>query len=126
MILLVFEGEGREPKLFKAIEDLGLFNQGGLICSFCSDIQSLYNRVKELEGGVKGAADIVQLLQVARRDYLDDPIHTVTSDHISEIYLFFDCDLHNSRYPLAKQVERLDELLSLLGDELEYGKLYIS
>lgn len=126
MILLVFEGEGREPKLFKAIGDLGLFNQGGLICSFCSDIQSLYNRVKELEGGVKGAADIVQLLQVARRDYLDDPIHTVTSDHISEIYLFFDCDLHNSRYPLAKQVERLDELLSLLGDELEYGKLYIS
>lgn len=126
MILLVFEGEKREPELFAAIERLGLFKPGRIICSFCSDIQSLYKRVKELEGGVEGTADMVQLLQVARRDYPDDPIHSVTSDDISEIYLFFDCDLHNSRYPLAKQVERLDELLSLLGDELEYGKLYIS
>ena len=126
MILLVFEGEGREPKLFKAIEDLGLFNQGGLICSFCSDIQNLYNRVKKLEGGVEGAADMVQLLQLVRRDYPDDPIHSVTSAEISEIYLFFDCDLHNTNYSLDEQVVRLDKLLSLLGNEQEYGKLYIS
>ena len=126
MILLVFEGKEREPELFEAIKDLGLFKKGRLICSFCSDIQSLYKRVKELEGGVEGTATMVQLLQVARKDYPDESIHSVTSDDISEIYLFFDCDLHNSRYPLAKQVERLDELLSLLGDELEYGKLYIS
>ena len=126
MILLVFEGKKREPELFAAIERLGLFKPGRIICSFCSDIQSLYKRVKELEGGVEGAADMVQLLQVARRDYPDDPIHSVTSDRISEIYLFFDCDLHNRRYSLNEQKVRLVELLSLLGDELEYGKLYIS
>lgn len=126
MILLVFEGEKREPELFAAIERLGLFKPGRIICSFCSDIQSLYKRVKELEGGVEGVANMVQLLQVERRNDPDDLIHTVTSDDISEIYLFFDSDLHNSRYLLAKQVERLDELLSLLGNEHEYGKLYIS
>nr|WP_315031158.1 hypothetical protein [uncultured Porphyromonas sp.] len=126
MILLVFEGKKREPELFTAIERLGLFKPGRIICSFCSDIQSLYKRVKELEGGVEGTADMVQLLQRARKDDYDDPIHSVTSDDISEIYLFFDSDLHNSRYPLDKQRERLDELLSLLGDEEEYGKLYIS
>ena len=126
MILLVFEGKEREPELFKAIEALGLFKQGRLIYSFCSDIQSLYKRVKELEGGVEGTATMVQLLQVARRNDSNDPIHTVESDDISEIYLFFDSDLHNSRYRLAEQVERLDELLSLLGNEQEYGKLYIS
>lgn len=126
MILLVFEGKEREPKLFKAIEALGLFKQGRLIYSFCSDIQTLYKRVKKLEGGIEGTASMVQLLQEARRDNPDDPIHKVTSDDISEIYLFFDSDLHNSRYRLAEQVERLDELLSLLGNEQEYGKLYIS
>ena len=126
MILLVFEGKKREPELFTAIERLGLFEPGRIICSFCSDIQSLYKRVKELEGGGEGTADMVQLLQVARKDDHDDPIHSVTSDDISEIYLFFDSDLHNSRYPLDKQRERLDELLALLCDELEYGKLYIS
>lgn len=126
MILLVFEGKEREPKLFKAIEALGLFKQGRLIYSFCSDIQTLYKRVKKLEGGIEGTASMVQLLQEARGDNPDDPIHKVTSDDISEIYLFFDSDLHNSRYRLAEQVERLDELLSLLGNEQEYGKLYIS
>ena len=126
MILLVFEGKKREPELFTAIEQLGLFKPGSIICSFCSDIQSLYKRVKELEDGAEGTADMVQLLQRARKDDYDDPIHFVTSDNISEIYLFFDSDLHNSRYPLDKQRERLEELLSLLGDEEEYGKLYIS
>ena len=56
MILLVFEGKEREPKLFKAIEALGLFKQGRLIYSFCSDIQTLYKRVKKLEGGIEGTA----------------------------------------------------------------------
>lgn len=126
MILLVFEGKKREPKLFTAIEQLGLFKPGSIICSFCSDIQSLCKRVKELEDGAEGTVDMVQLLQRARKDDSNDPIHSVTSDRISEIYLFFDSDLHNSRYPLNEQRERLDGLLSLLGDELEYGKLYIS
>ena len=40
MILLVFEGKKREPELFTAIEQLGLF-------TFCSDIQSLYSFSKE-------------------------------------------------------------------------------
>lgn len=126
MILLVFEGKKREPELFTAIEQLGLFKPGSIICSFCSDIQSLYKRVKEIENGAEGTADMVQLLQRARKDDYDDLIHSVTSDDISEIYLFFDSDLHNIRYPLDKQRERLEGLLSLLGDELEYGKLYIS
>ena len=126
MILLVFEGKKREPELFAAIERLGLFKPGHIICSFCSDIQNLYERVKKLEGGVEGAADMVQLLQLVRRDYPDDPIHSVTSAEISEIYLFFDCDLHNTNYSLDEQVVRLDKLPSLLGNEQEYGKLYIS
>ena len=126
MILLVFEGKKREPELFRALERLGLFKPGRTVCSFCSDIQSLYKRVKELEKGAEGTVDMIQLLQVARKDSPEDPIHSVTSDLISEIYLFFDSDLHNSGYPLDEQTQRLDKLLSLLGNESEYGKLYIS
>ena len=130
MILFVFEGQKREPKLFKAIEESFHFGKERIICSYGSDIQSLYNKAKvldapELEGR---ALDIVALLKEARASNPEDEIHQIaSSDDVSEIYLFFDLDPHNKRYPnLSEQLGRIEELLRLFGDETANGKLYIS
>nr|WP_315124020.1 hypothetical protein [uncultured Porphyromonas sp.] len=127
MILLVFEGKKREPKLFTAIERLGLFKPGCIIYSFCRDIQSLYKEVKRLEGGADGTVDIVQILKSMKEKDKEDPIHKIKdSEDVSEIYLFFDTDLHNTRFNLRAQVIRIKELLAMFDDATGKGKLYIS
>ena len=128
MILLVFEGQKREPKLFDMIKDLGIFPGNHIVCSFCSDIQSLYKRVKKKEKGMAGTADVVQLLlDMDRVDTTELVKHNIASSYdVEEIYLFFDCDLHNTRFSLRAQLLRIRELLTMFNNATGNGKLYIS
>lgn len=44
MILFVFEGEKREPELFRAIEKLFFKDSQHIVCSFGNNIYELYQR----------------------------------------------------------------------------------
>lgn len=44
MILFVFEGEKREPELFRAIEKLFFKGSQHIVCSFGNNIYELYQR----------------------------------------------------------------------------------
>ena len=64
MILFIFEGEIREPALYKTMKYLFLSSsiEDDIIVSYCSNIYSLYKKMKELD--VFGdSADIVSVLQ---------------------------------------------------------------
>ena len=59
MILFVFEGEEREPRIFKTIKRL-FFGEGEIIvCSFGNNIYELYRQMQEFEGD----GDIVSVLR---------------------------------------------------------------
>ena len=118
MILFVFEGAEREPRVFRTLERL-FFDQGErIVCSFGNNIYELYRQLQEFEGD----GDIVSILRENRADL---PEEVKTSD-FSEIYLFFDYDFQNENLSLEEMNQRLWEMLAMFDDETDNGKLYVS
>ena len=78
MILFVFEGAEREPRLFRTLERL-FFGQGErIVCSFGNNIYELYRQLKAFDGD----GDIVSIL---RENGAQLPAGVNSSD-FSEIY----------------------------------------
>ena len=118
MILFVFEGAEREPRVFRTLERL-FFGQGErIVCSFGNNIYELYRQLQEFDGD----GDIVDIL---RENHADLPEDVKTSD-FSEIYLFFDYDFQNENLTLEEMNQRLWEMLEMFDDETDNGKLYVS
>lgn len=118
MILFVFEGAEREPRILKTLERL-FFGEGErLVCSFGNNIYELYRQLNEFEGD----GDIVSIL---RENKADLPLGVKSSD-FSEVYLFFDYDFQNENLELKEMNRRLREMLELFDDETDNGKLYVS
>ena len=118
MILFVFEGAEREPRVFRTLERL-FFGQGErIVCSFGNNIYELYRQLQEFDGD----GDIVSILRENRADL---PEGVRTSD-FSEIYLFFDYDFQNENLTLEEMNGRLREMLEMFDDETDNGKLYVS
>ena len=118
MILFVFEGAEREPKIFKTLERLFFGDRERIVCSFGNNIYELYRQLKAFDGD----GDIVSILR--ENDAQLPP--SVKSSDFSEIYLFFDYDFQNTNLSLAEMNERLQEMLVLFADETDNGKLYVS
>ncbi len=52
MILFVFEGDEREPRLYRTLERLYFpKTNDNIICSFENNIYDLYNELKEYDDG---------------------------------------------------------------------------
>lgn len=119
MILFVFEGEEREPRIFKTIKRLFFGDGEIIICSFGNNIYELYRQLQKLEGG----GDIVSVLRENKADGL--PVGVKSSD-FSEIYLFFDYDFQNENLTLEEMNHRMEEMLTIFHDETDNGKLYVS
>jgi len=118
MILFVFEGAEREPKIFKTLERLFFGAGERIVCSFGNNIYELYRQLTELDGD----GDIVSVL---RENNAQLPAGIKSSD-FSEIYLFFDYDFQNTNLTLDQMNERLQEMLEMFDDETDNGKLYVS
>jgi hypothetical protein len=118
MILFVFEGAEREPRIFRTLERL-FFGQGErIVCSFENNIYEVYRQLKELGGD----GDVVSIL---RENNAQLPLGVKSSD-FSEIYLFFDYDFQNTNLTLVEMNEQLQEMLEMFDDETDNGKLYVS
>ena len=123
MILLVFEGNEREPNLYKTIERLYFpRSNNNIICSFGNNIYTLYKEMIELDGD----GDIVSVLKekLAERD--DHTLDGMKSSDFSEIFLFFDYDFQNSQLTLEEINTRMCKMLALFNEETESGKLYVN
>ena len=123
MILFVFEGEEREPRIFKTLERL-FFGEGErIVRSFGNNIYELYRQLKELDGD----GDIVSVLREKKEHEKDSPFpEGVRSSDFSEIYLFFDYEFQNPNLTLEEMNARLKEMLTMFDDETNNGKLYVS
>ncbi|MCQ2242454.1 hypothetical protein [Treponema sp.] len=137
MILFIFEGGVREPALYKTMKYLFLSDsiKDDIIVSYCSNIYSLYQKMKELDAFDDDidSADIVQVLkeQLANSpNPQDDELNKIeNSDSISEVYLFFDYDLKKkddkNKLSVEEQNSQINELLEYFDNETEHGKLFI-
>lgn len=123
MILFVFEGEKREPELFRAIEKLFFKDSQHIVCSFGNNIYELYQRLKDLDY----SGDVVSVLRERYDGLPDSPFsEEAKSSDFSEIYLIFDYDFHNKNIPLEEMNSQISEMLDMFDNETENGKLYIN
>ena len=123
MILFVFEGDEREPRLYRTLERLYFPKQNdNIICSFGNNIYDLYSELQEYDGD----GDIVALMRERLADRGDATLDGIRNSDISEIFLFFDYDFQNSQLSLEEINRRVEEMLTLFDDETDNGKLYIN
>lgn len=118
MILFVFEGERREPMLFKSIEHLFFpSSEENIVCSFGNNIYELYRQMHALGDG----ADITGVLKengAISEDY--------DMSDFSDVFLFFDLDIHNENQAPQISAAQISEMQSYFDNETENGKLFIN
>lgn len=123
MILFVFEGEEREPYLYKSLEKLYLpKDNDNIICSYGNNIYELYSEMESMEDG----GDIVSILRERLANRGDFTLDGIKTSDISETYLFFDYDFQNTQLTLEEINLRVQSMLELFTDETDNGKLYIN
>ena len=122
MILFVFEGEEREPGLFRTLERLFFKKQDYIICSFGNNIYELYQQMHSY--GDDG--EFVDVLKEYLAKKGDKTLSGIRSSQISEVFLFFDYDFQNSHLSLDEMNKRLESMLELFDEETGNGKLYIN
>ena len=123
MILFVFEGEEREPELFKTLERLYFPRENdNIVCSFGNNIYALYKEMLALDGD----GDIVSVMKEKLSERGDKALEGKRSSDFSEIYLFFDYDFQNSQLSIEEINRRVGEMLEMFDEETDSGKLYIN
>ncbi len=122
MILFVFEGNDREPYLYKTIENLYFPKGKNIICSFGNNIYDLYNELQDYGGD----GNIVPIMKERLSGRGDSTLQNIRSTDISEIFLFFDYDFQNSQLSLDEINRRVEEMLQMFDNETDNGKLYIN
>ena len=117
-ILLVFEGEKREPKIFESIHKYFFQNNQSAVihASYNAEIYQLYKMIED-----DTYLDIVELLR-ERSDENKLNLSGINRDDISQIYLFFDYD----NQATGATDEKIERMLKLFNEETENGKLFIS
>lgn len=131
MILFVFEGKQSEPKLFEALKELFFPKRTEqFICTYNSNIYSLYSKLVEhdifKENNIESSGRTLSVLNSILQKNGDNTLSNIIESDVSEIFLFFDYDFHDSRHTLEENNLHLNEMLSYFNDETENGKLYIN
>lgn len=131
MILFVFEGKRSEPKLLEALKEL-FFPQRTeqFVCIYNSNIYSLYSHLAKLDvfkdENIESSGRTVSILNTILQKKGDNTLANILEADISEIFLFFDYDFHESRLSLEENNKHLNEMLEYFNDETANGKLYIN
>lgn len=119
MILFVFEGEKQEPNIFNALKDI--FNiKEDIVCTYNTNIHSLYKDLTEQ--GWDLFLTLVEHLH-KRGEHIFD---RYKSSDITQIYLFFDYDLHDKHISLECLNSEIKDMLEFFNEETDNGKLYIN
>jgi hypothetical protein len=117
-ILCIFEGEAREPKYFKTIENHYFDDNSVLCCCYGNDIYELF---KELDND--SDLDIVELLRESKIvPKNQDILKKYSRDDFNQVFLFFDFEYQDEQFG----VEKLDKMISTFNEETENGKLFVS
>lgn len=121
MILFIFEGEETEKFIFEYFQRFFFSgaNERSKMYAYKTNIYSLYKNVTESQD-----LDIVEILK--ENDKTGELAWLERRDQISDVYLFFDFDYHDSRHTADEACRKVREMLEFFCDETDNGKLYIS
>lgn len=126
MVLFVFEGRKPEVGLFAEVDSL-LLNIGKekIVSIFHTNFYKLYDEIKKDED--------VHTLNLLKEWLWKQDDHTLDgydTDDVTEIYLFFDYDLHAATSYLKLTEDEanrhVSEMLGFFDDEYDHGRLFIS
>ena len=124
-IAIISEGEKTEKQIINNLENnFTTFSDKIIFLSYKANIYNLFREIEEDED-----IDIISLLKEKqikankiRNDVENIDVSNINSDDISQIYLFFDYDGHDSEY----SNEKIRQMIEIFNNETENGKLYIS
>lgn len=123
-IICLVEGERKEPEIIKNLHDTFFKNSNIKIITLPAkmNIHMLYQTLKKDEF----ETDVFELLRETLPE--NEKIQKIKRNSISELYLFFDFDLHHQSEPEERKdlIRHLSEMLQVFDNETENGKLYIS
>ena len=124
-VLFVLEGEQPEGNIIARLqrafpEELADLSSDLVKIVFSSNIYSLYGKLKDDDGFL----DVVEVLKEQHKE--DKELQDLDRESVSQVYLFFDLDIHGLVQPIEQSCEQLDELLNFFDNETENGKLFLS
>lgn len=122
-VLVVLEGEKPEENTLARLqrafpEELADLSEDLVEYVYSSHIYGLYNKLKEDDG----FSDVIEVLKELHPE--DDALQNTNREDISQVYLFFDLDIH--KQPIEKSCDQLIELVQFFDNETENGKLFLS
>jgi hypothetical protein len=117
-ILLVFEGEKTEVRIFNKIRNLYFQNEKNTVihASYNAEMYQLFRAVNE-----DPFLDIVELLRKRNKKNAEN-LSKIKRVNVSQIYLFFDYD----NQATGATDEKIEKMLEFFNEETENGKLFIS
>lgn len=131
LILVLYEGTDAEPRVLATIKKVfsQLKNKDNVFyidleVAYGDNIYSLYSRLKKDED---------ESIYGVLHEMCPQVLTGIKEDDISEIYLFFDLDVHHKIthdgrkiIDLPDNLQKVEDMLKFFGDEADNGKLYIS
>lgn len=124
-VLVVLEGEQPEGNILSRLqkafpEELADLSSDLVKIVFSSNIYSLYGKLKDDDGFL----DVVEILKEQHKE--DRELQDLDRDSVSQVFLFFDLDIHGLAQPLEESCNQLNELINFFDNETENGKLFLS
>ena len=124
-VAIISEGEKTEKQIINNLQtNFSAFSNKIIFLSYKTNIYKLFKEIERDED-----IDIINLLKErqikaneVREDVQEIDVSNINSDDISQIYLFFDYDGHDSEY----SNEKIRQMIEIFNNETENGKLYIS
>lgn len=124
-VLFVLEGEQPEGNIVARLQkafpkELADLSSDLVKIVFSSNIYSLYGKLKDDDGFL----DVVEVLKEQHTD--DEELQNLDRETVSQVFLFFDLDIHGRAQSTEQSCEQLCELVNFFNNETENGKLFLS
>lgn len=119
----IVEGEAREPQIIDNISKV-FFSRGSFKIITLPAGENIYMLWKKLKAD-DFDTDIIEVLRESNDD-IRKQIDGLSRDDFSEIYLFFDYDMHQTNLGKKDDADAVKQMLESFDNETENGKLYIS
>ena len=121
--VFIVEGEAREPLIIDNISKV-FFSHGNIKIITVSAGENIYMLWKKLKAD-DFDTDIIEVLRESNDD-ISKQLDGLSRDDFSEVYLFFDYDMHQTNLGKEDDADAVKQMLESFNNETENGKLYIS
>ena len=119
----IVEGEAREPQVIDNISKV-FFKHGNLKIITLPAGENIYMLWKKLKAD-DFDTDIIEVLRESNKK-IREQLEGLSRDDFSEVFLFFDYDVHQTNLGKADDGDVINQMLESFDNETENGKLYIS